>query len=475
MTIRNCSTIGFNRKLETVNPKLKFSGISGKVLVLPRLLYFSGNLSMIIHLPSVRIVDSRSPFNGQHTQVLIENGIVGRLGDPVENWNARADYTLQSKHLCLSPGWVDMRVSAKDPGHEHQEDLFSVREAAAAGGFTEIAVLPNTHPVLQTKEAVAYARSRGGGHAVKVHPLAAVSIDAKGKDLTEMIDLHTAGAIAFTDGLQPVWHSDILVKTLQYLQTFGGLLINRPEDKLLNQFGTMHEGISATMLGLKGMPPLAEELMISRDLNLLRYAGGKIHFACLSTAGSVQLVREAKAQGLNVTCDVAAHQMAFDDTALMDFDTNLKVNPPFRGRTDIDALWAGLADGTIDAVVSDHNPLDEESKNLEFDLAEFGIIGLETAFAVFNTHNQRLSLEQLVDKLSHTPRKILNLPVPELKEGNLANFTLFDPDFSWVFTGKQIRSKSRNTPFIGHTFTGKVLGVMNSGKVVLSAEATQSV
>jgi dihydroorotase len=230
----------------------------------------------------------------------------------------------------------------------------------------------------------------------------------------------------------------------------------------------MHEGVAATMLGLKGMPALAEEMMVARDLRLLEYTGGKIHFSCISTAGAVQQIREAKVRGLAVTCDMAAHQIAFEDTALSEFDTNLKVNPPFRGEADIQALWAGLADGTIDAVVSDHSPLDEESKQLEFDLAEFGIIGLETAFAVLNTHNQKLSVSQLIEKLSVNPRKILGLPLPPIREGTLANITIFDPEAQWTFTGKDIRSKSANTPFVGASFRGRVIGIVNNGQIMLN-------
>ncbi|QHT66824.1 dihydroorotase [Rhodocytophaga rosea] len=423
---------------------------------------------MKIHIPSAQIIDPKSPFNGQQKQLWIENGLIASITDAAEKAGKEADYVVDIAGLKVSPGWVDMRVAAKDPGYEHQEDLFSVREAAAAGGFTEIALLPNTHPVVQTKEAVTYVQTKGNTHAVKVYPMAAVSIDIKGKELTEMIDLHMAGAIAFTDGLKPVWHSDILVKTLQYLQTFGGLLINRPEDVLLTQFGQMHEGVTSTMLGLKGIPALAEEMMIARDLRFLQYAGGKIHFSAISTATSIELIRQAKRQGLQVTCDMTAHQIAFDDTALLNFDTNLKVNPPFRSQADIEALWQGLADGTIDAIVSDHNPLDEESKKLEFDLAEFGIIGLQTAFAVIHTHNQLLSLEQLIEKFTIRPREILQLPAVHMAEGQPANLTLFTTEQEWTFTEKQIRSKSRNTPFIGHTFTGKPVGIINNGKVVLS-------
>lgn len=420
---------------------------------------------MKILIRSAEVIAPGSHLSGQHRDIWIENGIIKKIAHAGELPTTEAHRVYKNSTLKVSAGWVDMRVLAKDPGLEHQEDLYTVREAAAAGGFTEIALLPNTHPVSQTKESIIYAKTKGNTHAVTVHPMAAVTIDGKGKDLTEMIDLHTAGAVAFTDGLKPVWHSDILVKTLQYLQTFNGLLINRPEDTLLTQFGNMHEGITSTMLGLKGMPALAEEMMIARDLRFLEYTGGKIHFSTISTAKAVQLIRQAKHKGLRVTCDIAAHQIAFDDTALIGFDTNLKVNPPFRSQADIAALWEGLADNTIDAIVSDHNPLDIESKRLEFDLAEFGITGLETAFAVINTYNTTVSLPDLIEKLTLRPRQILQLPIPIIEEGQPANLTLFSTDQEWTYSEKNIRSKSFNSPFIGHAFKGKALAVINNGQI----------
>jgi dihydroorotase len=423
---------------------------------------------MKIRIASAQIIDTNSPFNGQHKQFWIENGKISSIADTAEVINDQADHIIEADGLKISAGWMDMWAAAKDPGFEHQEDLITVRDAAAAGGFTEIALLPNTSPVVQTKEAVIYSRIKGSDHAVQAYPMAAVTLDIKGKDLTEMIDLHYAGAIAFTDGFKPVWHSDILVKTLQYLQTFDGLLINRPEDILLTQFGNMHEGITSTMLGLKGMPALAEEMMIARDLRFLEYAGGKIHFSMISTAKSVELIREAKQKGLQVTCDIAAHQVAFDDTALLNFDTNLKVNPPFRSRADIEALWQGLADDTIDAIVSAHNPLDEESKKLEFDLAEFGIIGLQTAFAVINTHNKILSLEKLIEKLTTRPRRILQLPDIHIAENQPASLTLFNTEYEWVLTEKNILSRSKNSPFIGHTLKGKPVAIINNGKIIVN-------
>ena len=292
-----------------------------------------------------------------------------------------------------------------------------------------------------------------------------------------MLDLHHAGAVAFSDGTHPLQNPDLLLKTLQYLQPIDGLLMNRPEETLLTRFGQMHEGVQSTLLGLKGIPAIAEELMVERDLRLLEYVVGAkgntvphalnpmssaLHFSTISTARSVELIRQAKVQGMPVSCDVAAHQLVFDDSALAGFDTNLKVNPPFRLPQDVSALWAGLADGTIDAIVSDHLPQDAESKNLEFDQAEFGIIGLETVFAALITYNRELSLTQLVDKLTTRPRQILRLPPAHIAEGEPATLTLFDPDRTWVYD--RTHSKSKNSPFLGQTFTGRVIGTVYHGQ-----------
>ncbi|QDK82737.1 dihydroorotase [Spirosoma sp. KCTC 42546] len=436
---------------------------------------------------SARVVDTASPLDGQVVDILVENGLIRQLG---QNLSVGSDYRIiESDNLHVSPGWVDMRVLAQDPGYEHKEDLTSVCRAAAAGGFTDIAVLPNTQPVIDDKGTLGYVRRMAEGQPVNVHVIAAVTKKAAGDDFTEMLDLHHAGAVAFSDGTHPLQNPDLLLKTLQYLQPINGLLMNRPEEQLLTRFGQMHEGIQSTLLGLKGMPALAEELLVERDLRLLDYVLGArsmeqsettasnslgagprapsplhpvLHFSTLSTARSVELIRQAKAQGMPVSCDVAVHQLVFDDSALSGFDTNLKVNPPFRSSTDVAALWAGLADGTIDAIVSDHSPQDAESKNLEFDQAEFGIIGLETVFAALVTHNQGLPLLQLIEKLTSNPRAILRLPDVTIAEGQSASLTLFDPTATWRY--ERTLSKSKNSPFLGQSFTGRVVGTVHHGQ-----------
>ncbi|WP_347156377.1 dihydroorotase [Pontibacter chitinilyticus] len=420
---------------------------------------------MKILLRAATIIDPQSAFHQQQQHLLLENGRITYIG-PDEH---EADTVIAADGLCVSAGWVDMQAYVGEPGLEYKEDLESLSAAAAAGGFTEVLCLPNTNPVVQTKASINFIRSRANLLPVTLHPLAAVTMETEGKDLTEMIDLYQAGAIGFTDGIKPLQGADVLLKALQYLQPFDGLLLNRPENTRLTEHGQMHEGIASTQLGMKGIPALAEEVAITRDLQLLAYTGGKIHFSLLSTAAAVEAVRKAKAAGLHVTCDVASYQLAFTDETIPPFDTNYKVSPPFRGAADAAAIRLGLQDGTIDALVSGHMPQDTESKKLEFDLAEFGIINLETAFAVANTTlGDSLDLAELVAKFSTNPRRILGLPLPQLAKGEVANLTLFNPTETWVPTADQFKSKSDNSPFFGQELKGRVFGIIHKGQVVLN-------
>jgi dihydroorotase len=424
---------------------------------------------MKVLVRSVRIIDKKSPFNGQVKDILIEDGKIKHIGTNLEVPDADIK---EGDDLSVSAGWVDMRVSSRDPGFEHKEDLVSVRAAAAHGGFTEIVLLPNSEPVVHSKDTLNYIKQSGAGGLVKLHVAAAVSRKAEGVDFTEMIDLHNAGAVAFTDGEHPVQNADLFLKAILYLQPLGALLMNRPEDRQLTLYGQMHEGIASTLTGMKGIPSLAEEMMLTRDLKLLEYALEKnsskdfskpvLHVSLVSTAEAVDLIRNAKSTGLPVSCDVAAHQLAYSDSDLFDFDTNLKVNPPFRQESDHEAIRKGLADGTIDAIVSDHSPHDEECKNLEFDHADFGITGLETVFSLAAKFSG-LSTEDIVDKLTTQPRHILRLPGVVIEEGADANLTFFEPGTDWLF-GKT-HSKSKNTPFLDQTLPVKVRGVVNNGRL----------
>ena len=411
-------------------------------------------------------MDKTSPLDGQIRDILVEEGWIAQIGESLEAGEARI---IEGNGWCVSPGWLDLRVASRDPGFEHKEDLDSVREAACRGGFTEIVLLPNSSPVVDAKDTLNYVRQPKAG-PVRVHVAAAVTQRAEGTDFTEMIDLHRAGAVAFTDGEDPIQNADILLKALLYLRPLNALLINRPEDRQLTLYGQMNEGVASTQLGMKGMPALAEEMMLSRDLKLLAYSLDQghlpledlplLHISLVSTARAVALIREAKQAGLPVSCDVAAHQLVYDDSALLGFDTNLKVNPPFRTPSDREALRRGLADGTIDCLVSDHSPHDEECKNLEFDHADFGITGLETAFALSRMHSDQ-PVEDIVEKFTIRPRRILRLPPVGIVGSQPANLTFFAPDEEWAFD--KTASLSKNTPFLGKILRGKVKGVINEG------------
>jgi dihydroorotase len=414
---------------------------------------------MKILIQSPEILDSNSTFHQKEKNVLINNGRIAEIGDK----NYSADKVIKAEGMKLSIGWFDLGTFIGDPGLEYIVDLDSGTRAAVAGGFTEIAMLPNTVPAVQTKNEVSYITRGNDNRLVQVHALASVTRNNKGEELTEMIDLHEAGAVAFTDGLKPIWHTDILLKSLQYVQKFNGVLIDHPEDNWLSMFGQMHEGINSTRLGLKGIPRIAEEIAVSKQLELLNYAGGRLHLSRISTGKTVDLIKSAKRK-LNVSCDVTAYQALLDDSALFDFDTNYKVSPPLRERPDNDALIKGIKEGTIDVICSGHLPQDEESKNLEFDLADFGIINLQTFAANLVMLSKMIEWDVLIEKVTTGPRKVLNLEIPRIEEDTKANLTLLDPNKSWRLDEKTNYSKSKNSPWMGKEIKGKVAAVFNNNR-----------
>ena len=391
---------------------------------------------------------------------MITNGKIAGIGDK----NFSADKVIDANGMLLSIGWFDLGTFVGDPGLEQKEDINSLEAAAAAGGFTEVAVLPNTSPPIQSKNEVAYLIQGNASRLVQIHALAAVTKGCKGEELTEMIDLNEAGARAFTDGLVPVWHTDIFLKALQYQQKFNGLLIDHPEDIWLNKYGQMSEGVNSTILGLKGMPRIAEEVTISRNIELLSYAGGRLHLSKLSTAKAIDLVRTAKKKGLKITCDVASYQPLYNDAALSTFDTNFKVNPPLREKADQDALLKGLKDGTIDILTSGHVPQDDESKFVEFDVADFGMINLQTFASQLVMLNKHLEWDELIPKVTENPRKLLGIEVPRIEEDADVNLTLFDPAEVWELNDSTNHSKSKNSPWFGQRITGKVKAVIRNNR-----------
>src|ERR1019366_150326 len=397
--------------------------------------------------------------------VLIENGIIQSIKSKITpNKNVKV---MEGKNLHLSAGWLDMQVSFCDPGFEHKEDLNSGIKSAVAGGFTGVAVVSSTNPPIYSKGDVQYIKNKTTNAIVDVYPIGAISHKQEGKYISEMYDMQQAGAIAFSDDKKSINDAGLLMRALLYAQNFGSLIITHCDETSISQDGKMNEGITSTQLGLKGIPALAEELMVARNIYLAEYANANIHIANISTKKSVALIRDAKSNGLKVTASVNAYNIALDDSVLMNFDSNYKLNPPLRSKTDITALLKGIADGTIDAITSDHRPQDIESKNVEFDNALDGMIGLETCFSLINSNKGNIKLETIIETLTTNPRNILNITQPKIAEGEQANITLFDPEAKWVFEKKNIHSKSSNTPFIGAKFKGKVIGVINKKQIYI--------
>jgi len=418
---------------------------------------------MKILIKAAKVIDPNSSFNGKTVDVYIEEGVLKKIG---ENLSATADKVIEQENLHISPGLMDMHAEFCEPGLEYKEDLISGANAAAKGGYTSVAIMPSTIPTRSTKADVEFVKSKTQNHIVDILPIGALSHKLEGKELAEMYDMKMAGAVAFSDNKKAIKSSGLMSRALLYAKNFDGLVISFANDESLSHGGQMHEGEISTTLGLESIPTLAEELQISRDLFLTAYNRSKIHFSTISTANSVTMIQEAKNEGLNVTCEIAAHQIALTDKALVDFDSNYKTMPPLREDIDTEALIGGLKDGTIDIIVSDHTPQDIECKQKEFDLAEFGIIGLQTAFSLAVTHlTEHIGLEGIIQKMAINPRTVLQLDVPIIQEGYSANITLFNPTQKWTLTKEMIVSKSKNTPFIGTEFTGKVLGIIHNDAI----------
>lgn len=415
---------------------------------------------MKILIQAATLLDKRSPFHLQEKNVVVQNGRITDIGDK----NFSADRVIAARGMYLSPGWFDLGCASGDPGFEAKEDMASLTKTASQGGFTDLALLPNTHPVVQTKNDVQYITRGNDNRLVQVHALAAITKQTKGDEMTDMHDLHVAGAIGFTDGLKHLEHTDIFCKALQYVQRFQGLVLDHPEDHWLALFGQMHEGHTSTQLGLKGIPRLAEELALQRNLELLAYAGGRLHLSRLSSARSLELVKAAKRKGLAVTCDCTTYQAILSDSLLVDFDTHYKVSPPLREKSDQDAILKALKDGTLDVLVSGHVPQDDESKQVEFDQAEPGMINLATVASQLVALSEEVPMEELIHKISTAPREIAGLEVPTLQEDSRACLTLFDPGRVWTYGEAAHFSKSKNSPWLGKQLTGKAVAVFNNHK-----------
>ncbi|MDB5253515.1 MAG: dihydroorotase [Flaviaesturariibacter sp.] len=419
---------------------------------------------MDILVRQARIIDPASPHHLQRADILISNGRIATIGDT----NAQADTVVDEPDTCISPGWVDVFAHFCDPGQEFRETLGTGADAAAAGGFTDVFLIPNTIPVVHSKAPVEYVVQKSGSLPVTLHPIGAVTKLAEGKELSEMYDMSASGAAAFSDGLQSIQSPGLLLKALQYLKAVDKTLIQLPDDRSISPGGLMNEGVLSTRLGLPGRPAIAEELMIARDIELAAYTGSKLHITGVSTARSLELIRSAKKAGIAVSCSVTPAHLWFTEEDLKDYDTNLKLNPPLRSAADRDALRQGILDGTVDCLATHHQPHDTDHKVVEFETAGMGMMALQTALAVVMMAVPGLPPERIEALFSRNARTLFNLPQPTIAVGREASLTLFNQTASWTFSKEVNRSRSANSPFFGKEMTGKPIGIIHKGRVFLS-------
>lgn len=420
---------------------------------------------MKILLRQATIIDPSSPFHLQKADILIVNGVFQQIDTSI---STETDHMVNMEGAFVSPGWVETFTNACDPGFEYKETIESASLAATHGGYTDVMILPNTTPVVHTKAGVEYLVQRAKQLPVHIHPIAAITKNTEGKELAEMYDMASRGAVAFSDGTKSVQDAGLLLKALQYVKAIDKTIIQLPDDKSINPHGLMNEGIVSTQLGLPGKPTIAEELQIARDIELMKYTGSKLHFTGISTQKSVEQIRKAKTEGLPVTCSVTPYHLYFIDEDLKEYDTNLKVNPPLRTAADRQALQEAVIDGTIDCIAAHHSPEDIDHKIIEFEYAQYGMIGLQTAFAVVQKVLPQLSPEKLVSLFAVQPRNIFGLEQASIKVGQPAQCSLFAVDQQWVFEKENNHSKSANSPFFGMHFGARAIGIINKGNLLLN-------
>ena len=418
-----------------------------------------------------RLLDPESGLD-EHGDLLIEGDRIAAVGGDLSAAGCDAEL-VQADGLCLAPGLVDMRVQLREPGAEHMESIETAGRAAAAGGVTTMVALPNTDPPVDDVSVVEFlARRAREVKLAKIHTYAAATKGLRGRDLTEMGLLSANGALGFTDGVQAVADALVMRRVLAYARTFDLLVLQHPEEPSLARAGEVNEGETATRLGLPAITPMAEVIMIERDLRLVEITGARYHVTHVSTAAGVEAVRRAKAQGLPVTCDTAPPYFALNETAIGDYRTFAKLSPPLRSEWDRRAVVEGLRDGTIDAIASDHAPWDQDSKRLPFSSAAYGIVGLETLLPLSLElyHNGHLGLLELIRRLTANPARILRLPVGRLAPGAPADLVLFDPDLPWRICTDDFRSKSKNAPFDGRPVQGRVRRTLVDGRTIFRAD-----
>ncbi len=421
---------------------------------------------MKLLLKNASVINPAQNLNEKKYDIFIQDGIIVETGN---NLQAQSDETkiIDLSGKIIAPGFIDIHVHLREPGREDEETVETGCNAAANGGFTAVACMPNTEPAIDSAEIVEFIKKQASGHLVDVYPVAAASLGRKGEILSPMAELKDAGAVAFSDDGVAIKTSSLLKRALEYSRMFDLPIIEHCEDESLAG-GAMNESINSTLLGLPAIPNVAEDLIVMRDILLAEYSCGRVHIAHISSANAVNMVREAKKKGIKVTAEVTPHHFTLTDDAVKTYDTNTKMNPPLRTRKDVEAIIEGLKDGTIDCIASDHAPHSLEEKEMEFEYAPNGIIGLETSVGLAFTellHKKLLTLEDLITKFSISPRKILNIEIPKIQKGNMANLTILDKDVVWTVDKTKFLSKSRNTPFHKKLLTGKAIGTINNRKM----------
>lgn len=426
-------------------------------------------------LSAVTVIDPESPWHLQTADVELREGRISRISAPEPGRAYESvDYVFDGRAAMVSPGWVAASVVLTEPGFEHKDTLETIAASAQAGGFTRVVGWPNTEPPLDSAGQIRAALQQGASLPVHLDVCGAASAGCAGKDLAEIGDLRDAGAVAWTDGLNPLQDAGQLMRTLRYLRFFEGLLVQLPFEQSVAGVGVANESAATVGLGLRTIPPLAEEMMVARCLQILAYTGGKLHFSPVTTAGAIRLISESKAAGLSVTADTAPHYLALNDGALADFEPNYKVMPPLKSEEDRRALVSAVLSGSVDCLAAHHFPQNFEEKEKEFDYAAFGMLSLETAFPLAYTElykEQAFNLSSLVDQFSRRPRQIYNLPESVISEGNSAELTLFAINAPWTLEQSYIRSISRNTPFVGKTFHARAVGTFAKGVLRLQGNA----
>lgn len=419
-------------------------------------------------LKNARLIDPVAQMD-ETTDLVLEDGRIASLG-PIDAQGFQGE-VLDLSGKIVSPGWMDLHVHLREPGREDEETIESGSLAAANGGFTALCCMPNTDPPIDSQEIIQYIKDRSADLLVAVHPIAAITKKREGKELSEILELVEQGAVAISDDGSPVMNAEVMRRALEYTKMVGVPVIGHEEDVTMTDGAQINEGFVSTCLGLRGWPTVAEDVMVARDILLAEYTGGRFHVAHISSEGAVELVRQAKARGVQVTAEVTPHHFTLTDEAVRGYDTNTKINPPLRSEEDRQALLQGLVDGTIDVIATDHAPHAFEEKEAEYIYAPFGIVGLETALGLCVTELVQtglLSWTQLIEKLAVNPYRALGLEPPRIKPGHPANLTIFDPEAQWEVNPARFLSKSRNTPFGEKKLTGKPLAVINQGKMFFS-------